>query len=56
MNIMRGKSQLDVWGAAIITNLGISGSVPCVCHPEILSKHMDIHRRTVLNTGVSKIV
>ena len=53
---MMGKSQLDVWGAAIITNLGISGRAPSVRHPEILSKKMDIHRITVLTMGVSKIV
>lgn len=53
---MMGKSQLDVCGAAIITNLGILGSFPSVCHLEILSNKMDIQRIIFRTTGVSKIV
>ena len=55
-NIMMGKSQLEVWGAAMRTNLGMSGRAPSDFHPDILSKNNDIHRMRVRTTGVSNMV
>ena len=56
MNKPYGKSRFDVCGAPTRTNLGITGSRPSVRHPAILKINIENQRKSVFNTGVSKIV
>lgn len=56
MNKPYRKSQFDVCGAPTRTNLGISGNRPSIRHPAILKNNIENQRKSVFNTGVSKIV
>ena len=51
-----GKSQLDVWGAAIRTYLVIAGTLSAARHPVIFKKKKESQRVSVFTRGVSKIV
>src|SRR5262247_3962905 len=51
-----GRSQLEVWGAAITTSLSTSGNRPSNRHPKTFRKEKARARIKGLITGVSKSV
>jgi hypothetical protein len=51
-----GKSQFDVWGAAIMTYFGISGSRPDLRHPNIFKTNSEMPWSRFLKMGMSKMV
>jgi hypothetical protein len=51
-----GKSQFEVCGAAITTNLGMFGSWPDLRHPKILKTTMERICSRFLRIGISKMV
>ena len=53
---INGKSQLDVWGAAMITNLVLLGILPSTRHPAIFNIRREMRGIIFCSTGVSKIV
>jgi hypothetical protein len=53
---IKGKSQLDVCGAAMITNLVLSGILPSTRHPAIFNIRRERRGIILFSTGVSKIV
>jgi hypothetical protein len=55
-NSMITMSQFEVWGAAIMTHLGISGIWPSIRHPKMPRISEDERRSRKLRTGVSNIV
>jgi hypothetical protein len=56
MNSPKGKSQLEVWKAAMITHLGARGASPLTFQPHAFRHVSEIQRKTDLTTGVSNTV